>query len=64
MTIEELESRLVDKKNGRKKRKNASADNWSPDLGEVRVNFEPDATNPDISLAEGESELSAESRVS
>jgi hypothetical protein len=51
---------LVDK-NGRKKRKNASADNWSPDLGEVRVNFEPDATNPDILIAEQESELSAES---
>jgi hypothetical protein len=51
---------LVDK-NGRKKRKNASADNWSPDFGEVRVNFEPDATNPDISVAEQESELSAES---
>jgi hypothetical protein len=31
---------LMDK-NGRKKRKNASADNWSPQLGEVRVNFEP-----------------------
>jgi len=49
---------LVDK-NGRKKRKNASADNWSPDLGEVRVNFEPDVTNPDILVAEQESELSA-----
>jgi hypothetical protein len=34
---------LVDKK-GRKKRKSASADNWSPDLGEVRLNFEPDAS--------------------
>jgi hypothetical protein len=34
---------LVDKK-GRKKRKTASADNWSPDLGEVRLNFEPDAS--------------------
>jgi hypothetical protein len=52
---------LVDKKNGRKKRKNASADNWSPDLGEVRVNFEPEATNPNISVAKQESELSAES---
>jgi hypothetical protein len=52
---------LVDKKNGRKKRKNASADNWSPDLGEVRVNFEPEATNPAILVAEQESELSAES---
>jgi hypothetical protein len=51
---------LVDK-NGRKKRKNASADNWSPDLGEVRVNFEPDVTNPDILVAEQEPELSAES---
>jgi len=51
---------LVDK-NGRKKRKNASAANWSPDLGEVRVNFEPDATSPAILVAEQESELSAES---
>ena len=50
---------LVDKRNGRKKRKNASADNWSPDLGEVRVNFEPDATNPDILIIEQESELAA-----
>ena len=32
---------LVDK-NGRKKRKSASADNWSPDIGEVKINFEPD----------------------
>jgi hypothetical protein len=32
---------LLDK-NGRKKRKSASADNWSPDLGEVKINFEPD----------------------
>jgi hypothetical protein len=47
---------LVDK-NGRKKRKNASADNWSPDFGEVRVNFEPDATSPDILVAREEVEL-------
>lgn len=32
---------LVDKK-GRKKRKDASADKWSPELGEVRINFEPE----------------------
>jgi hypothetical protein len=32
---------LLDK-NGRKKRKSASADNWSPDFGEVKINFEPD----------------------
>jgi hypothetical protein len=51
---------LVDK-NGRKKRKNASADNWSPDLGEVRVNFEPDATNPSILAPEPEAELPVES---
>jgi hypothetical protein len=31
---------LVDK-NGRRKRKNAPADNWSPDRDEVRINFEP-----------------------
>ena len=32
---------LVDKSQ-RKKRKNASADNWSPETGEVRIYFEPD----------------------
>lgn len=32
---------LVDKK-GRKKRKNAAADNWSPALGEVWIYFEPE----------------------
>jgi hypothetical protein len=42
---------LVDKKNGRKKRKNASADNWSPDLGEVRVHFEADGTNPESAVS-------------
>jgi hypothetical protein len=42
---------LVDK-NGRKKRKNASADNWSPQLGEVRVNFEPAGTEGDGPSAE------------
>jgi len=31
---------LVDKEQ-RKKRKNASADNWSPESGEVRIYFEP-----------------------
>jgi hypothetical protein len=42
---------LVDK-NGRKKRKNASADNWSPQLGEVRLNFEPAAAEGDGPPAE------------
>jgi hypothetical protein len=28
-------------KNGRKKRKDASADNWSPESGEIRISFEP-----------------------
>jgi len=51
---------LVDK-NGRKKRKNASADNWSPELGEVRVNFEPDITNPDLSGADQKEHLSEDS---
>ena|ERR1700682_3795831 len=32
---------LLDKK-GRKKRKNASAETWSPESGEVRIYFEPD----------------------
>ena len=32
---------LVDKR-GRKKRKNASADNWSPESGEVWITFEPE----------------------
>src|SRR5260370_22645120 len=32
---------LVDKK-GRKKRKNAAADNWSPEAGAVWINFEPE----------------------
>jgi hypothetical protein len=41
---------LVDK-NGRKKRKSASADNWSPDLGEVKINFEPDVDSS-LMLAE------------
>jgi hypothetical protein len=31
---------LTDKK-GRKKRKDASADNWSPESGEIRISFEP-----------------------
>jgi hypothetical protein len=43
---------LVDKgdKTGkkRKKRRNASADSWSPDLGEIRIYFEPEASNPDV----------------
>jgi hypothetical protein len=55
---------LVDKgdKTGkkRKKRKNASADSWSPDLGEVRVYFEPETSNPDVMAAEQEQDLSTE----
>jgi hypothetical protein len=46
----------------RKKRRNASAESWSPDLGdEVRVYFEPEASNPDVMVAEQEQDLSAES---
>lgn len=41
-------------KNGRKTRKDASADNWSPDRGEVRVNFERDTTDPNATIAEPE----------
>jgi hypothetical protein len=52
---------LVDKK-GRKKRKDASADNWSPGLGEVRVNFEPGVTCPEMSAVEAR-DLSVESTV-
>ena len=55
---------LVDKgdKTGkkRKKRKNASADSWSPDLGEVRVYFEPEASNPAVIAAEDDQDLPAE----
>jgi len=43
----------------KKKRKNASADNWSPDLDEVRVYFEPQASNPDITTSEQDQDLSA-----
>src|SRR5271168_663188 len=32
---------LLDKK-GRKKRKDASADSWSPESGEIRISFEPE----------------------
>src|ERR1700693_6138691 len=32
---------LTDKK-GRKKRRDASADNWSPESGEIRISFEPE----------------------
>jgi len=59
---------LVDKgdKTGkkRKKRRNASADSWSPDLGEVRVYFEPESANADVTEAEqGPSESPANIRV-
>jgi len=42
---------LVDK-SGRKKRKNASADNWSPDLGDVRINFVPDSSGTNVAEAQ------------
>jgi hypothetical protein len=29
-------------KGGRKKRKDASADSWSPEAGEIRISFEPE----------------------
>ncbi|MGD0872392.1 MAG: hypothetical protein ABSB88_22815 [Bryobacteraceae bacterium] len=39
--------RLVDRKTDRKKRQNASAGNWSPDSGEIRIRFELEAvTSP------------------
>jgi hypothetical protein len=43
---------LVDK-NGRRKRKNASAGNWSPDRDEVRINFEPAASAKSGNIALG-----------
>ncbi len=49
---------LVDAKKGgkqRKKRKDASADSWSPDFGEVRIYFEPD-----VAAAEKMQEVAAE----
>ncbi len=30
-------------KDGRKKRKNASADSWTPESGEIRIHFEPES---------------------
>jgi hypothetical protein len=33
-------------KDGRKKRKNASADSWTPESGEIRIRFEPDPKPP------------------
>jgi hypothetical protein len=30
-------------KDGRKKRKNASADTWTPESGEIRIHFEPES---------------------
>jgi hypothetical protein len=48
---------LVDK-NGRGKRKNASAGDWSPDRDEVRINFEPAAAEPDIAAAQPAGEVS------
>ncbi len=45
----------------RKKRRNASAESWSPQLGdEVRVYFEPETLNPDVMAAEQGRDLSAE----
>src|SRR6202034_1496624 len=36
----------------RKKRRTASADSWSPDLGEVRIYFEPETLSPDADAVE------------
>jgi hypothetical protein len=44
----------------RKKRKSASADNWSPDLGEVRVYFEREALKSDTVSAAQRQVLAAE----
>jgi hypothetical protein len=49
---------LVDK-NGRRKRKNASAGNWSPDRDEMRINFEPAAAEANVTVAQSEGEDSA-----
>jgi hypothetical protein len=37
-------------KDGRKKRKNASADSWTPESGEIRIHFEPDS-KPSLAAA-------------
>lgn len=39
-------------KDGRKKSKNASADSWTPECGEIRIHFEPDAYAPAVYAAE------------
>jgi hypothetical protein len=42
----------------RKKRRTAPADSWSPDLGEVRIYFEPEPSSPDAMAAEYVQDLS------
>jgi len=49
---------LLDK-SGRKKKKNASADNWSPESGEIRIYFEPVNPLSSESLASSENLASA-----
>jgi hypothetical protein len=44
----------------RKKRRTASADSWSPDLGEVRIYFEPETSNPGAVAVEQLQDLRAE----
>jgi len=37
---------LFDRDKGRKKRRSASAENWSPESGEIRISFEPELARP------------------
>jgi hypothetical protein len=54
---------LHDKKSQRKKRHNASAGNWSPESGEIRVSFEPSAEAPGISARQIAKERVEEAKV-
>lgn len=57
-------SLVYPKKDGtvRKARRNASADNWTPESGEIRVYFEPDTTQRENTLPGGSGMKPAESR--
>jgi hypothetical protein len=49
---------LVDTKGGkaRKKRRNASADNWTPESGEIRIHFEADTVAHGKEMPQGKSD--------
>lgn len=50
---------LVDK-HGRKKRSDASADNWSPESGEIRISFEPGPRRPSAAPADSKRQRASE----